>query len=275
MTTSARARGRAAIAASIGFTALAALIGLALVAFGRRATPTPGRAGSPATTEGVETTPSVALEGTQAGGEATSDPPDGAKADAAAEATSDAPEAASAGAAIEARGEAEAFTTDEEAAPTPRGFGDEPARGAKAAASPALASRASTSKAQAPPPLTDPLRIDAGKLPGPTRKPSGAGSARAPREVPAPRSPAIALYHDADRSLVAGRGQECLSQLDRADATPGGPELREREQRAASPVVRAQCTMLLGRCDEGATRLRAAGWQDAAIDGARARFCAK
>jgi hypothetical protein len=249
VTTSARARGRAAIAAPIGLAAIALTT---LVALGRRAPPerpdaraapvlpegdepsafenasTRELAGSPAVTGGAGATPGAALESAPAG------------------------------------------TT-----PTPHEFGDEPARGAKVPGSPDLASRASTSKAQAPPSLTDPLRIDAGKIPGPTLKPSGASSAQAPREVRAARSPAIALYHDAERSLIAGRGQECLSQLDRADATPSGPELREREQRAASPVVRAQCTMLLGRCDEGATRLRAAGWPDAAIESARARFCAK
>lgn len=84
------------------------------------------------------------------------------------------------------------------------------------------------------------------------------------------------LYGDAERALVAGRGRECLSLLDRADAMPAEEaDLREREQRAAAPVVRAQCVMLLGGCDDGAGRLRAAGWAEAAIEGAKARFCGK
>ncbi|HEU4534401.1 MAG TPA: hypothetical protein VFS00_09795, partial [Polyangiaceae bacterium] len=175
------------------------------------------------------------------------------------------------GAFAEANG---APAANDEPATSRPGFGEASAPGAPGAEPPALTSRASAAKPKAPPPLTDPLRIEAGKLPGPTLKPASPGGAATSREGPAPRSPAIALYNEAERALIAGRGQDCLSLLERADATPGGPELREREQRAASPVVRAQCTMLLGRCDEGATRLRAAGWPNTAVEGARARFCA-
>jgi hypothetical protein len=130
-------------------------------------------------------------------------------------------------------------------------------------------------KPQAPPPLTDPLKLEAPKVPGPTLKPAASGAGRAGAASEAHPSRAVALYHEAERALVAGRGRECLSSLDRADATPpDGADLREREQRASSKVVRAQCTMLLaGGCDEGAARLRAAGWPDAAIEGARAKFC--
>jgi hypothetical protein len=135
---------------------------------------------------------------------------------------------------------------------------------------------ASRSKPEAPPSLTDPLRLEASKIAGPTLKPQASGSARAAGSARPPRPSAVPLYGDAERALVAGRGRECLSLLDRADAMPAeGADLREREQRAASPVVRAQCLMLLGGCDEGAGRLRAAGWSDAAIEGARARFCGK
>ncbi|HEU4403852.1 MAG TPA: hypothetical protein VFS43_00955 [Polyangiaceae bacterium] len=118
------------------------------------------------------------------------------------------------------------------------------------------------------------MHIDASKIAGPTLKPLASGSARAAGSVRPARPSAVPLYGDAERALVAGRGRECLALLDRADAMPAeGADLREREQRAASPVVRAQCMMLLGGCDEGAGRLRAAGWAAAAIEGARARFC--
>ncbi len=139
---------------------------------------------------------------------------------------------------------------------------------------------ASSAKATAPPSLTDPLTIDALRLPGPTPKPASSGGGRAggpaqAHEARSPRASPAALYNDADNALVAGRGQECLALLDRADATPAaGASLREREQRAAAPVVRAQCMMALGRCDEGVARLRAAGWPDAAIGRAREKFCA-
>lgn len=156
------------------------------------------------------------------------------------------------------------------------GAGAEYVPGVSTADASARVVRAPTApKPQAPPPLTDPLRLEAPKVPGPTLQPPASGAGRAGAAGEARPSRAVALYHEAERALVAGRGRECLSSLDRADATPpDGADLREREQRASSKVVRAQCMMLLaGGCDEGAARLRAAGWPDAAVEGARAKFC--
>jgi hypothetical protein len=115
--------------------------------------------------------------------------------------------------------------------------------------------------------------------------------AEAPAETPAiqappparPAAPAagdasmVRLYNEAANALVAGDGKRCLALLDRADAMPFTlkPPSREHDDRAGSPLLRAQCIMLLGRCEEGVARLRAAGWRDDGIELMKQRHCRK
>jgi hypothetical protein len=77
---------------------------------------------------------------------------------------------------------------------------------------------------------------------------------------------AAKLIHEAMLAFNERNGQKCLTLIEQA----------ERIEPSTSGVIyqaRASCEMLVGKCEQGEQRMRAAGAPEAAIEGARMVYC--